>query len=71
MVDKDGNVVATGYTEDGKSDIVPADGVDTTYTITFTFVEGKSWADVANLKIDFTKATGNIGMKSLEFIVNE
>ncbi len=68
LVDASGNVVATGYA-DGASTaaITPADGKDTTYTITFTFEDGKSWADVSNLVISFAKATGNIGLKSLTF----
>ena len=67
LVDEAGNVVATGYAG-GVSAICPADGKDTTYSISFTFVEGKTWTDVSNLKISFAKSTGNIGLKSLEFV---
>ena len=62
LIDADGNTVATGST------VTPPDAVDTTYTITFTLLEGKTWSDVSNLLISFVKATGNIGMKSLDFV---
>ena len=69
LVDANGTVVATGRASGASTDaITPADGKDTTYDISFTFVEGKTWTDVANLKISFAKTTGNIGLKSLEFI---
>ena len=69
LVDKDGNVVATGYADGSTTAaITPVDAKDTTYTISFTFVEGKTWTDVSNLVITFAKATGNIGMKSLDFV---
>ena len=69
LVDKDGNVVATGYADGSTTaSITPVDAKDTTYTISFTFVEGKTWTDVSNLVITFAKATGNIGMKSLDFV---
>ena len=69
LIDKDGNVVATGYANGSTTAaITPVDAVDTTYTISFTFVEGKTWTDVSNLVITFAKATGNIGMKSLDFV---
>ena len=66
LVDAEGNVVATGYAnESTDAAITPIDGKDTTYEITFTFVEGKSIADASNLRIAFAKETGNIGLKSL------
>ena len=69
LVDADGNTVATGYA-DGSSTaaITPVDAKDTTYTISFTFVEGKTWADATNLVVKFAKSTGNIGLKSLDFV---
>ena len=69
LVDKDGNTIATGYANGSSTAaITPVDAVDTTYTITFTFVEGKTWSDVSNLVVSFAKATGNIGLKSLNFV---
>lgn len=69
LVDASGNTVATGYAEGSSTAaITPADAKDTTYTISFTFVEGKTWADATNLVVTFAKATGNIGMKSLNFV---
>ena len=69
LVDADGNTIATGYAEGSTTAAVtPADAVDTTYTISFTFEEGKTWSDVSNLVVTFAKATGNIGLKSLEFV---
>ena len=76
LVDADGNVVATGYANGSTTAaitpadaaITPADAKDTTYTISFTFVEGKTWTDVSNLVVKFAKATGNIGLKSLDFV---
>ena len=69
LVDKDGNTVATGYANGSSTAaITPVDAKDTTYTITFTFVEGKTWTDVSNLVVTFAKATGNIGLKSLDFV---
>ena len=66
LVDASGNVVATGKAAGAtEAAIVPADGVDTTYEISFTFVSGKTWSDVSNLKMTFAKETGNIGLKSL------
>ena len=69
LVDKDGNTIATGYA-DGSSTaaITPVDAKDTTYTISFTFVEGKTWSDATNLVVKFAKSTGNIGLKSLDFV---
>ncbi len=67
LIDANGDVVATGYA-DGVSAICPPDAEDTTYSISFTFVDGKTWTDVSNLKIDFAKTTGNIGLKSLDFV---
>ena len=64
LLDASENVVATGYAS-GSSTITPADAEDTTYTITFTYVDGKTYADAAHLKISFSKATGNIGLKTL------
>ena len=64
LLDAEGNVIATGYA-DGVSAIKPVDAKDTTYTISFTYVEGKTFADAKNLKISFKKSTGNIGLKSL------
>ena len=69
LVDAAGNVVATGYANGSTTAaITPADAKDTTYTISFTFVEGKTWADATNLVLSFVKATGNIGLKSLNFV---
>lgn len=69
LVDADGNIVATGYADGSTTAaIAPADAKDTTYNISFTFVEGKTWSDVSNLVVSFAKATGNIGLKSLDFI---
>lgn len=69
LVDASGNTVATGYAEGTTTAaITPVDAKDTTYTISFTFVEGKTWADATNLVVTFAKATGNIGMKSLDFV---
>ena len=69
LIDADGNTIATGYA-DGSSTaaITPVDAKDTTYTISFTFVEGKTWSDVSNLVVKFAKSTGNIGLKSLDFV---
>lgn len=61
LTDESGATIAT------YGPIIPMEGVDTTYTIDFTFVEGKSWSDVAKIVISFNKGTGNIGMKSLTF----
>lgn len=69
LVDKDGNVVATGYAEGSTyAAICPVDQKDTTYTISFIFAEGKTIADATNLKISFKKETGNIGFKSLTVV---
>lgn len=69
LVDAEGNVIATGYAEGADTAaITPVDAKDTTYNISFTFVEGKSWSDVANLVVTFAKTTGNIGLKSLDFV---
>jgi hypothetical protein len=68
LVDANGNVVATGYANNSSSaEIVPVDGTDTTYDISFTFENGKSWSDVSKLAISFTKNIGNIGLKSVTF----
>ena len=69
LIDAEGNTIATGYA-DGSSTaaITPVDAKDTTYNISFTFVEGKTWTDVSNLVITFAKSTGNIGLKSLDFV---
>ena len=67
LVDASGNVVATGY-QDDVCDLVPADQTDTTFNLTFKFVDGKSWSDATNLKVSFTKVVGNIGLKSLDFV---
>lgn len=66
LVDASGSVVATGKAA-GATDakIVPVHNEDTTYEISFTFVSGKTWTDVSNLKISFNKVVGNIGLKSL------
>ena len=61
LVDANGAVVATSAA------ITPVDAVDTTYEITFTFVEGKTIKDATNLRISFAKATGNIGLKSVSY----
>ena len=67
LVDEYGNTVATGY--DGGSDtIIPIDQYNTTYDICFEFVSGKTWTDVSNLVVSFTKSVGNIGLESLDFI---
>ncbi len=69
LVDASGNVVATGYANGSTTAaITPADAKDTTYDISFTFVEGKTWSDVSNLVVSFNKAAGNIGLKSLDFV---
>ena len=69
LVDATGETIATGYANGSDTAAVtPADGKDTTYKISFTFVEGKTWTDVSNLVVSFKKATGNIGLKSLEFV---
>jgi hypothetical protein len=69
LVDADGNTVATGYAAGASTAaITPVDAKDTTYTISFTFVEGKTWADATNLVVKFAKSTGNIGLKSLDFV---
>ena len=62
LVDASGNTIATSPA------ITPVDGQDTTYEISFTLEEGKSWTDVSNLVITFAKETGNIGLKSLDFV---
>ena len=68
LLDKDGNVIATGYANGSTTAaITPVDAKDTTYTIEFTFVEGKTIADAQNLRISFAKITGNIGLKSVVF----
>ena len=70
LIDADGNTVATGYANGSSTAaITPVDATDTTYDISFTFVEGKTWTDVSNLVVTFAKATGNIGLKSLDFYV--
>ena len=69
LVDESGNTIATGYANGSDTAaITPADAKDTTYNISFTFVEGKTWTDVSNLVISFKKNTGNIGLKSLNFV---
>ena len=69
LVDADGNTIATGYADGSTTAaITPVDAKDTTYNISFTFVEGKTWTDVSNLVVTFDKVTGNIGMKSLTFV---
>lgn len=68
LLDKDGNVIATGYANGSSTAaITPVDAKDTTYTIAFTFVEGKTIADASNLRISFAKTTGNIGLKSVTY----
>lgn len=70
LVDAQGNVVATGYADGSDvAKITPVDAKDTTYSIAFTFADGKGWADVSNLVITFAKSTGNISLKSLDFVV--
>ena len=69
LIDKDGNTIATGYANGSTTAaITPVDAKDTTYNISFTFVDGKTWTDVSNLVVSFSKATGNIGLKSLDFV---
>ena len=69
LIDKDGNTIATGYADGSTTAaITPVDAKDTTYNISFTFVDGKTWTDVSNLVVSFSKATGNIGLKSLNFV---
>jgi hypothetical protein len=69
LIDKDGNTIATGYANGSTTAaITPVDAKDTTYNISFTFVDGKTWTDVSNLVVSFSKATGNIGLKSLNFV---
>ena len=66
LLDDEGNVIATGYANgSATAAITPADAKDTTYNISFTYVEGKTYADAARLKISFSKGTGNIGLKSV------
>ena len=66
LLDAEGNVIATGYANGSDTAaITPVDAKDTTYTISFTYVEGKTYADASNLRISFAKTTGNIGLKSL------
>ena len=69
LVDASGNTIATGYAN-GSTDaaINPLDATDTLYDIEFTLVEGKTWSDVSNLVISFAKTTGNIGLKSVDFV---
>lgn len=59
VLDKDGNVIATGGT------VTPPDAVDTTYDIAFTYNPGKSYLDASYIRLSFNKETGNIGLKSL------
>ncbi len=69
LIDAEGNTIATGYANGSTTAaITPADGKDTTYSISFTFADGKTWTDVSNLVVSFVKATGNIGLKSLDFV---
>ena len=69
LVDASGNTIATGYANDSTTAaITPVDAKDTTYNISFTFVDGKTWTDVSNLVVSFAKTTGNIGLKSLNFV---
>ncbi len=69
LVDEAGNVVATGYANNSSTAaITPVDAKETTYNISFTFADGKGWSDVSNLVISFAKETGNIGLKSLNFV---
>ena len=69
LIDAEGNTIATGYAAGATAAAIqPADAKDTTYNISFTFVEGKGWADATNLVVSFAKATGNIGLKSLTFV---
>lgn len=68
LIDKDGNVVATGYANGSTTAaITPVDAKDTTYEIVFTFAEGKTIADASNLRISFAKTVGNIGLKSVTY----
>ena len=64
LLDNNGNVVATGYSN-AVSAIQAVNGKDTTYNITFTYVDGKTYLDAAQLKISFAKDVGNIGLKTL------
>ena len=69
LVDANGNVVATGYANDSDvAAITPVNATDTTYEISFVFIEGKTWTDVTNLVVSFNKTVGNIGLKSLDFV---
>ena len=69
LVDSTGATIATGYADGSTTAaITPADAKDTTYNISFTFVDGKTWNDVSNLVVSFAKTTGNIGLKSLNFV---
>ena len=69
LVDANGNVVATGYANDSDvAAITPVNATDTTYEISFVFIEGKTWTDVSNLVVSFNKTVGNIGLKSLDFV---
>jgi hypothetical protein len=69
LVDDEGTIIATGYANGSTTAaITPVHGTDTTYLISFNFVEGKTWSDVAHLVVSFSKAVGNIGLKSLDFV---
>ena len=69
LVDASGNTIATGYANGSDTAaITPVDATDTTYNISFTFVDGKTWTDVSNLVVSFAKDTGNIGLFSLNFV---
>ena len=63
VLDHEGNVIATSQT------ITPADAKDTTYTIEFNYVSGKSYVDAAQVRVNFSKSTGNIGLKSLSVVL--
>ena len=69
LTDENGNLVATGYANGSDTAaIIPVDATDTEYVIEFSFVEGKTWSDVSNLVVSFSKDVGNIGLKSLDFV---
>ena len=69
LLDANGDVVATGYANGSSTaEFTPKDGTETTYTITFTYVAGKTYKDATNLRLSFSKTTGNVSFKSLSVV---
>lgn len=59
-------MIALGYANSSDiAAITPVDGKDTTYNIVFNYIEGMNYTNACQLKIEFNKKTGNIGLKSL------